>query len=488
MPLVSTHAPNDVCLTRPDHAPAGVGDVSGLSRRDFLRCTAVGAAGIALGSRTAARALADAPAAAAGRRPNIIVFLIDDLGYGDIGAFGCPDIPTPHIDSLAQAGVRCTSAYSVCPVCSPSRSSMLTGLYPQRFGVNGNRDRGQAIPAEHPTLPEALRDAGYATGMVGRWDLGSQDQGPLKRGFTEVARVPPRPGLDHYSVAYRTTEGYLTDYQGDCMVEFVQRHKDEPFFLYFCPLTVHSPVEEAAAHHLKRVDPGVTGQRRNLAATVIAMDDAVGKVIVELRRLGLEEETLLFFTSDNGGDIRKSQARNLPFRGGKAGYDGAIYEGAVRAPFIARWPGQLPAGTTFAQPLSNMDIYASALAAAGVKRPDTLDGVDLRPFLTGQTQGAPHPVLYWRWIESSTPGQALRAVRAGRWKWLRSGKYPPQLFDLETDPGERTNLASRKHDIVADLTARYRAWVTDLPSARTGNDRLPSSEPPPTGTGWATVA
>jgi arylsulfatase A-like enzyme len=181
-------------------------------------------------------------------RPNIIVMLIDDLGYGDVGAFGCPDIPTPHIDSLARDGVRCLNGYTLCPVCSPSRAGLTTGLYPQRFRVNGNLNRGEPIPAEHPTLAECLRDAGYVTGMVGRWDLGDAKQGPLDRGFREVAKRPPGNSKVAGSPTYLGKDGtYWTEIQGGELADFIERHQQERFFLYFAPLAVHSPVEDVPA-------------------------------------------------------------------------------------------------------------------------------------------------------------------------------------------------------------------------------------------------
>ena len=192
--------------------------------------------------------------AAEASRPNIIVMLIDDLGYGDVGAFGCPDIPTPHIDSLARDGVRCLNGYTLCPVCSPSRAGLTTGLYPQRFRVNGNLNRGEPIPADHPTLAECLRDAGYVTGMVGRWDLGDAKQGPLDRGFREVAKRPPGNPKVAGSPTYLGKDGtYWTEIQGGELADFIERHQQERFFLYFAPLAVHSPVEDVPAKYLERV-------------------------------------------------------------------------------------------------------------------------------------------------------------------------------------------------------------------------------------------
>lgn len=226
------------------------------------------------------------------RKPNIIALLIDDLGYGDVGAFGCPDIPTPQIDSLARDGVRCLNGYTVCPVCSPSRAGLTTGLNPQRFRMNGNLNCGEPIPASHPALAECLRDAGYVTGMVGRWDLGDAQQGPLERGFCDVAKRPPGKSKVAGSPTYLGKDGtYWTDLQGGELANFIERHQQEPFFLYFAPLAVHSPVEDVPPKYLDRVPASIKGPRRFLAGTLIALDDAIGKCLAQLRKSGLDDNT-----------------------------------------------------------------------------------------------------------------------------------------------------------------------------------------------------
>jgi arylsulfatase A-like enzyme len=345
-------------------------------------------------------------------RPNIIVMLIDDLGYGDVGAFGCPDIPTPHIDSLARDGVRCLNGYTLCPVCSPSRAGLMTGLYPQRFRVNGNLNRGEPIPAEHPTLAECLRDAGYVTGMVGRWDLGDAKQGPLDRGFREVAKRPPGNSRIAGSPTYLGKDGtYWTEIQGGELADFIERHQQERFFLYFSPLAVHSPVEDVPAKYLDRVPATVQKPRRCLAGTLIALDDAIGKCLAQLRKSGLDNNTLIFFVGDNGGQT-KDGARNLPWRGGKA----TNWDGAVHEPYIVRWTGHLPAGKEFTGLVSTLDVYATAAVAAEAKRAANLDGVDILPFLRGQKSGDPHEALFWRWLDF--PQDPLRAMRSGPWRLL----------------------------------------------------------------------
>jgi len=417
---------------------------------------------------------ADAPK----QKPNIVVMLIDDLGYGDVGAFGCPDIPTPHIDTLARDGVRCLNGYTLCPVCSPSRAGLMTGLYPQRFRVNGNLNRGEPIPADHATLAECLRDAGYVTGMVGRWDLGDAKQGPLDRGFREVAKRPPGKPRVAGSPTYLGQDGtYWTEIQGGELADFIERHQQERFFLYFAPLAVHSPVEDVPAKYLERVPAAVEKPRRFLAGTLIALDDAIGKCLAQLRKSGLDNNTLIFLVGDNGGQT-KDGARNLPWRGGKA----TNWDGAVHEPYIVRWTGMLPAGKEFTGLVSTLDIYATAAVAAGAKCSANLDGVDILPFLRGQKSGDPHEALFWRWLDF--PKDPLRAVRSGPWRLLL-GKTA-QLYNLTNDPSETKDLATENPEKVAALKAMFNRWEQSLPSpiANAKRNAKPQSGPP-SGRGWA---
>lgn len=469
------------------------GERAGLSRRRFLQAGAAGAAlwaGGPLGAALRVEAVPEGIGSAA-RPPNLIVLFLDDLGYGDVGAYGCPDIPTPHIDRLASQGVRCTNAYTKCPVCSPSRAALMTGMYPQRFGVHGNEDRGAPIPDDHPTLAEFLRDAGYMTGMVGRWDLGSVGQGPLDRGFREVARrstLPrddPRrdPGLvERYGgVTYLQEDGvYWTDRNRGELVDFVTRHKDRPFFLYWSPLAVHFPVEEAPREYLDRVPAAVTDpMRRFLAATLIAADDAVGELMAALDRLGLAENTAVIFTSDNGGAPRDG-ARNLPFRDGKASHG----NGGVRIPFLFRWPRRVAAGQTFDGLLSTLDVYATAAALAGAAAPPRLDGRNLVPYMAGETRGDVHEELFWNWLEGPSP-RRMQAIRRGPWRLVRVRQEDPwKLYDLAADPGETRNLAEEHPGRVRELAGRFDAWHATLPGP-SGMSRGPGGRTP-RGIGWAT--
>ncbi len=417
-------------------------------------------------------------------KPNVIVLFIDDLGYGDIGAFGCPDIPTPHIDRLAAEGTKCTNAYTACPVCSPSRTALMTGMYPHRFGNFGNKDRGAPIPDDHPTLAETMRDAGYVTGMVGRWDIGSVEQGPLQRGFMEVARrsfIENEKRVRPNGPTYIQEDGvYWTDRQGDEMADFVTRHKNEPFFLYFAPLAIHFPVEEVPQNYLDRVPKIITDERRRyLAGALIATDDAIGKLMAAVKKHGLDKNTLVFFTGDNGGYMRDN-ARNLPFRGGKA----TEWEGAVHEPFIVRWKGHIPAGKTFDGLLSTMDIYATMCAVAGIELPKRCEGVDLMGYLQGRKKGDPHEALYWCWLDERR--HTVHAVRHRNWRLMRhKQKDPWSLYDIKADPGETTDLAEQKPQVVKKLSRMYQNWFDQLPPRQTYCVRKPGGHCP-TGIGWAT--
>jgi arylsulfatase A-like enzyme len=418
------------------------------------------------------------------RHPNVIVLLVDDLAYGDIGAYGCPDIPTPCIDSLAHSGMRCLNGYTVCTLCSPSRCGLMTGMYPERFGVFGNTDRGQPIPANHPILAEFMRDAGYLTGMVGRWDIGDRTQGPLDRGFKEVARRAARKKpVDADLPTYLGIDGsYVTEVQGKELADFVTRHKSEPFFLYFAPLAVHSPVADVPQKYLDRVSKVTLEARRPLAATLIALDDAIGQLLSKLRELNLDNNTIIFFTGDNGG-WEPDHARNAPYRGGKAtGWDGGVHE-----PFLVRWTGHLPAGVDYSGLISTLDIFATAAELTGKPKPNHLDGVNLIPYLQGSKGGDPHDALFWDWESATT--YFARAVRAGSMRYMVDGNRGDanerhQLFDLTVDPGETNNLVTSRAEVAAALAKKLDVWKSELPQW-VKHTSLPQREPP-SGQGWAT--
>ncbi len=411
-------------------------------------------------------------AADGNRRPNVIVILADDMGYADVGFQGCKDIPTPHLDALAKAGVRCTDGYVSCPVCSPTRAGILTGRYQQRFGheYNPSPGKGVGLPLTETTAADLLRAAGYATGAIGKWHLGKEPPfHPLARGFAEFygfvgggrSYVPmTEPSKDRFIPLDPIVRGrtkvpdpeYLTDAFGQEAAEFIGRHRSEPFFLYLAFNATHYPLQ-ATEKYLSRF-PTLTGGRRTLAAMTSALDDAVGVVTAKLRAEGLEKDTLVFFLSDNGGPLMLA-ARNDPLRGQKS----TVYEGGIRVPFAVAWPGHIPAGGTYSRPVVSLDILSTALAASGVPPPANLDGVNLLPHLAGRTDAPPHDALYWRYGNE-------RAVRRGHWKLTMPARDPAGLYDLSADVAEAHDRSAANPAVVAELTQLYDRWAAGLQPPR----------------------
>ncbi len=406
--------------------------------------------------------------AASSRSPNILLILADDLGYGELGCQGGLQIPTPHIDSLASNGVRFTSGYVSSPVCSPSRAGLMTGRHAQRFGIELNPGFSHSIglPLAEKTIAEHLKAAGYATGMFGKWHLGFRPaMQPTGRGFAEFfgflggahSYTNAAGDRDAANAVLRGREkapaiGYLTEEFGREAVSFIERHQKEPWFVYLAFNAPHGPFE-APERYLSRF-PQLPEARRTVAAMIAAMDDNVGAVLAKLRELGIEQNTLVFFLSDNGApNLGGSRASNRPLRGYKA----QLFEGGIRVPFLVQWKGGIAGGQVDGRPVSALDVLPTALAAAGVPLPAAarLDGVNLLPYLTGARAGAPHEALCWRYA-----GQ--RAVRQGDWKLLHAGRRA-QLYNLAKDAGEKTDLADDERTIVAALEAVYRAWNAQNP-------------------------
>ena len=443
-------------------------------------------------------ACASSGASAAAPKPNIIVIVADDLGYGDIGVHDCNDIPTPHIDSLAKGGVRCTQAYNSAPQCSPTRAGLLTGRYQQRFGHEHNRSYpDSALPLTEKTIADRLKAAGYATGLVGKWHLGTGEQHhPMSRGFDEffgflggANPFLPDPKAGTVPRVLRGRESanekeHLTDAFGREAAAFVERHNGHPFFLYLAFNAPHLPLE-ATPKYLKRFESIEDETRRTCAAMISAMDDAVGVLLAKLKSTGLDERTLVFFISDNGGPTRQNGSRNTPLTGVK----GEVHEGGIRTPFLVRWPagrGGLPAGKTYDRPVTQLDICPTALALAGVPAPADakFDGVDLLPHLTGAKSRDPHDVLYWRFtFPPNRPDVPRWAIRQGDWKLLcdvdaHDPKSPHvtrqrKLIHLATDPQEKTDLSAKHPEKVKELESAWKKWATELvtPAPNAGEPR-----------------
>jgi arylsulfatase A-like enzyme len=434
---------------------------------------------------------ADGPTPAG--RPNIVLFLIDDLGWRDLGCQGSTYYQTPNIDRLAKEGVRFTDAYAACAVCSPTRAAVLTGKYPARllltdwlpagrWNPNAKLREGRfvrALPVEELTLAEALREGGYRTASIGKWHLGSEPFSlPEHHGFDgNIAgnahgapgsyffpyagdwKIPATGQRAKWNVLPDGKPGeYLTDRLTDEAVQFVRESKDKPFFLYFPHYGVHTPLQakkELVAKYQRVPEERRQGQPE-YAAMIESVDESVGRVLATLKELGLEQNTVIVFTSDNGGFY--SATSNAPLRANK----GAYYEGGIRVPLIIKWPGTGKAGLVVNEPVTSTDLYPTCLAAAGLPlRPNQhQDGVNLRPVLTGAGSLPPRS-LFWHYPHynehpSSVPSSV---IRKGPWKLIET--FDPagiELYNLATDVSETKDLAAAEPATVAELRRELDAW------------------------------
>jgi arylsulfatase A-like enzyme len=454
-----------------------------------------------------------AATARAADRPNIIFLIADDLGYGELGCFGGKDVPTPQIDSLARHGVRFTNAYVTAPFCAASRAALLTGRYQTRFGFEfnpigaANADPNIGLPLTETVLPDVLRDAGYATGIVGKWHLGGAPKfHPQRRGFDEFFGflheghyyVPP-PWAGHTTWLRRRTlpdggQGRWTspdgrvvwsthlgsfepDYDADNPIlrnsqpveekanltdaftreaeDFISRHKAQPFFLYLAYNAVHSPLQGADAYMKKFAHIGDV-QRRLFASLLAQLDDSVGRVLARVRAEQLEERTLIVFISDNGGPTRELTSSNRPLRGEK----GALLEGGIRVPMILQWKGRVPGGRDDARMVSSLELFPTVANAAGAKTAAKLDGADLLPRLAVGDNAPIRSAHYWR-----VGPQA--AFRAGDWKIYRArgAQAKWELYHLANDVAEEHDLAATQAAKLAELEKAWRALDSEMVEA-----------------------
>jgi arylsulfatase A-like enzyme len=410
--------------------------------------------------------------AAEPERPNIVLIVADDLGYHDVGfQGGNAHVPTPNIDSIAKNGVIFTNGYVTGTVCSPTRAGLLTGRYQQRFGHEfnpggGRRPNGGAVglPKDERTIADGLKDAGYSTAIVGKWHLGSEEgYHPTARGFDQwygflggAHPYVPSSGngnagapIFHNGKEIESPE-HLTLAFGRQAAEYVkQQSGDKPYFLYLPFNAVHNPLQPDKANAKKFADIK-NPKERGYAGHLSGLDQAIGEVLAAIRESGEEDNTLIFFISDNGGPQAGNGSNNAPLRGDKA----TVLEGGIRVPFVAQWKGHLPAGTKYDQPVISLDITATAAAVAGAKlvaddRP--ADGVNLIPYVWGEVNDAPHEALFWR-------AGPQWAVRQGDFKLLQRADGEVQLYNLADDLGESHNLAADNPSKVAELEATYAAW------------------------------
>jgi len=439
------------------------------------------------------------------KRPtNVVVFLVDDLGQRDLGCYGSTFYETPNLDRLAKDGALFTDAYAACPVCSPTRASLMSGQWPQRTGITDYigaplkpeawKRNTKLLPApytdrlalETPTLAKALKSAGYATFFAGKWHLGPEGFWPENQGFDVnmggIDRGGPYGGKKYFSPYGnpRLPDGppgeHLPDRLATETAKFIEAHKDGPFFAYFSFYSVHTPLMaredlqkkyEAKRTKLALSDKwGREGERDVrlvqehvvYAAMVEAMDQAVGKVLAKLDELGLRDNTLVIFTSDNGG-LSTSEGwptSNLPLRGGK----GWMYEGGIREPFLVRWPGVVKAGRVIDTPVCSPDLFPTLLAVSGSipQAGQTLDGVSLVPLLKGES--LPERPLYWHYPHYGNQGGAPgAAIRRGDWKlieWFEDNRT--ELFNLKNDLSEQKDLAAQEPERVKQLHNELQAW------------------------------
>jgi arylsulfatase A-like enzyme len=416
--------------------------------------------------------------------PNVLLIVADDLGYGDLSSYGAPDIKTPHLDRLAHEGVRLTDYYANAPVCTPTRAALMTGRYQQRVLLERPLTNNAAeastgldigLPATGRSLPQLLKNAGYATGLIGKWHLGYKPEyRPARHGFdyffgylagyidwyTHV-RGDGEPDLweNDRPVA---VAGYLETEVTRRAIGFINDHARGPFFLEVALGSPHWPFQspyhpsEAIRRNNSMVqqpaDPTPTPPTRADYASIVEEADAnIGRILAALEKSGAARNTVVVFISDNGGEWL---SRNAPFFHRKD----TLWEGGVRVPGILRWPGQLPAGKVSSQVAITMDLTRTILGAAGANvQGARLEGVDLLPLLKG-TAPAIDRTLFWRAVY---PGRQQRSVRSGRWKMLLDGSSQ-LLFDITRDPGERNDLAAKHPDVVSKLKTQIEAWEKDV--------------------------
>jgi arylsulfatase A-like enzyme len=453
-----------------------------LNRPSFLYVLLVAAAG--------AFTTLQAVSAANAKRPNVILILADDLGYIDVGCYGSKYYETPNIDRLAAEGVRFTDGYACGPNCQPTRAALHSGQYGPRTGIYtvGNIDRFNwrqrplrpvdnvvKLPLQKVTLADALRTAGYATGMFGKWHLGDDEQHhPSARGFDEAItssgkhfNFQTNPPTEH------AEDAYLADFLTDRAVDFIARHQDEPFFLYLPQFGVHAPYQAKDELIAKFRDKPASGGQNDAryAAMIASVDESVGRILAKLDELGLAENTLVIFSSDNGGVggyqsvglSKNGITDNSPLKGGK----GTLYEGGVRVPYVFRWKGAIEPGRTESTPINSVDLYPTLLELAGAVPPADypLDGASYATLLNEKKPLDRDRPLFWHfpgYLGADGDGwrtTPVSAVRAGDWKlleFLEDGHL--ELYNLRDDIGETNNLAASEPEKASELHKRLQAW------------------------------
>jgi arylsulfatase A len=419
-----------------------------------------------------------------GRPPNVILILVDDLGWTDLSCQGSTFYETPNIDRLASEGMRFTQGYSACTVCSPTRAAVLTGKYPARLHITdwiaGHHrpyaklkppEWTQRLPHEETTIAELLKNAGYATYHVGKWHLGNEEYWPTTQGFDENIGgnhrgQPPsyffpyeRDAIKLPGLATGANNEYLTDRLTDEALRIIEANKDRPFFLYLPHYTVHTPLQAKAERIVKYRGKAKDDQpQRNAtyAAMIESLDESVGRIMQKLEELKLAESTLVIFTSDNGGLMLNQVTSNVPLRAGK----GSAYEGGVRVPLIVRYPPLIKPGATCDVPAMSIDLAPTIAELAGAKNVPPVDGVSLSPLFADSAASLERQSLYWHYPHYH-PGGATPygAIRDGQWRlveFFEDGKL--ELYHLAEDVGESTDLVAKNPEKRDELLAKLHAW------------------------------
>ncbi len=413
-------------------------------------------------------------------KPNIILLFADDAGYGDFGFHGSKVMRTPNLDKLAEEGVLFTQGYVTDATCGPSRAGLITGKYQQRFGYHENNVPGymsknskflgddMGLPLDQKTMADYLKELGYKNAIYGKWHLGNADRfHPLNRGFDEFYGF--RGGARSYFPIkdfsginadnrmerdfgnFEEPEGYATDVFADKAISFIERNKTNPFFIYLAFNAVHTPVE-ATEEDLKKF-PNLKGKRKEVAAMTLALDRACGQIMDKLKELGLEENTIVVFSNDNGGPTDRNASVNLPLSGTKSNH----LEGGLRVPFLMKWPKKLKAAKVYDYPVSTLDLLPTFYAAGGGNKEqlEDIDGVNLMPFIQDKNEGRPHEDLFWK--------RDVRAVyRHNDWKLIRFADRPTELYDVSKDITEQHNLASKHPEILEKMFERLFEWELTL--------------------------
>jgi len=442
-----------------------------MNRRDFLKVAGLGLMSVAVPSLSS-RAGNDGLK----KKPNVIFILIDDMGQRDVGCYGSKCYESPNIDKLAAGGMRFTDGYAACPVCSPTRASIMTGKYPARLHLTdwiaGHvqpkaklkiPDWTKYLPLEETTIAEALKPAGYVSACIGKWHLGNKEYYPGEQGFDVniggYERGQPPSYFSPYNIPTMENGAdreYLTDRLGDEALKFIEKNKERPFFLYFPNYAVHTPLQAKKDITDKYLAKGLPAKGQNgatYAAMIQSVDENIGRIMKKLDELGIADNTIIFFMSDNGG--LEGVTSNAPLRAGK----GTLYEGGIREPWIVKWPGAVKPGTTCSVPVISTDFYSTILEMVGAA-PDgakTLDGLSIVPLLKG-TGSIQRDALYWHYphYHVTKPGGAIRCGDFKLIEYYEEGKL--ELYDLGKDLSETTDLAAKMPEKAAELRKKLDDW------------------------------